>query len=368
MYFNNMPQNFGLGQYQQPQELVDKPMFGYNQGIGSLQNQSGPSQPAPQLGNLSDQQNQHSQQGTYSTQSQTGSSPVNSTAGLGGKTITPLMPYGKIRAGQAMAEGGGVRRNDGYSDDVYTALRNAADKATFGTYKYGKAGGDYAYDYLMDMLGYENSPDYQRELAEEEYALKEGEEQNPAAAMVGDVAGYLAPYLAIGPAEAALAGLGQASSYGGKAASLASLGRRAVGYAEGGVVQQTLDKGGVVSGGIAALRGQHPEPRKALDAYDKMFGPEATAELMRAYADGGVVSGPGSGVADLIPGSIDGREDVRIASGEYVIPAWAVATLGDGSTEAGAKVLDAMVARLREAGSELIKGSEPINPSEFIPA
>ena len=88
---------------------------------------------------------------------------------------------------------------------------------------------------------------------------------------------------------------------------------------------------------------------------------------MRGYADGGVVSGPGSGVADLIPGSIDGREDVRIASGEYVIPAWAVASLGDGSTEAGAKVLDTMVARLREAGSELIMGSEPIEPNEFLP-
>jgi hypothetical protein len=138
--------------------------------------------------------------------------------------------------------------------------------------------------------------------------------------------------------------------------------------AGGGVVQQTLAKGGVVSEGIAALRGQHPNPRAALDAYDQTFGPDATAELMRSYADGGVVSGPGSGVADLIPGSIDGREDVRIASGEYVIPAWAVATLGDGSTEAGARVLDAMVARLREEGSERIMGTEPIEPNEFLPA
>ncbi len=99
-----------------------------------------------------------------------------------------------------------------------------------------------------------------------------------------------------------------------------------------------------------------------------MFGSDATAEVIRAYADGGVVSGPGSGVADLVPGSIDGREDVRIASGEYVIPAWAVAALGDGSTEAGGRVLDAMVARLREAGSEMIMGSEPIAPNEFLPA
>lgn len=138
--------------------------------------------------------------------------------------------------------------------------------------------------------------------------------------------------------------------------------------AQGGVVGQTLDKGGIVASGIAALRGEHPDPRSALDAYDQTFGTEATNELIRSYADGGVVSGPGSGVADLVPGSIDGREDVRIASGEYVIPAWAVATLGDGSTEAGGRILDAMVARLREAGSELIKGTEPIKPNEFLPA
>lgn len=138
--------------------------------------------------------------------------------------------------------------------------------------------------------------------------------------------------------------------------------------AAGGVVGKTLQKGGVIADGIAALRGQHPNPRAALDAYDQQFGTDATSELIRHYADGGVVSGPGSGVADLIPGSIDGREDVRIASGEYVIPAWAVAALGDGSTEAGAKVLDAMVARLREAGSQLIMGSDAIKPNEFLPA
>lgn len=234
MYFNNLPQGFGQAQNNQP-DLMNKPMLGYNQGIGGLPNMgmqgnnqwnqqmAGQAQPAPQLTNPS--------------------SGTNSTAGLGGKSITPLMPYQKgqgRQAGQAMAGGG--------------------------------------------------------------------------------------------------------------------------------VVQQNLDKARVVSEGIAALRGQHPNPRAALAAYDHHFGTDATAELMRSYADGGVVSGPGSGVADLVPGSIDGREDVRIASGEYVIPAWAVAALGDGSTEAGARVLDAMVARLREAGSELIKGTEPINPSEFLPA
>lgn len=227
MYFNNFPMNFGQAPEQDPSEFMRRPVFGYNQGINSMnpgfgtpQNNgfgSQPNQPAPQLNNV-----------------------TQTTSGLGGKSITPLMPYDRKQAGQAMAGGG--------------------------------------------------------------------------------------------------------------------------------VVGRTLAKGGVVSEGIAALRGEHPNPRMALAAYDQTFGPEATAELMRSYADGGVVRGPGSGVADLIPGSIDGREDVRIASGEYVIPAWAVAALGDGSTEAGARILDAMVARLREEGSERIMGTEPIEPNEFLPA
>lgn len=236
MYFNNIPQNFGQAPQQDTSAFINKPILGYNQGIGGLQqNMPNPSSPAPQLGNLSGSQNQ-----SVSTQAQ---------------------------------------------------------QQTYGPTPYG---------------------------------------QNQ----------YKPPFQS--PAQKPPAMAGQA-------------------MASGGVVQQTLNKGGVVANGIAALRGQHPSPREALDQYDKMFGPDATAELIRAYADGGVVSGPGSGVADLVPGSIDGREDVRIASGEYVIPAWAVATLGDGSTEAGAKVLDAMVARLREEGSERIMGSEPINPSEFLP-
>ena len=349
MYFNNIPQNFGLAPEQDPNQLMQTPVLGYNQGIGGIQpQQRNEYQPAPQLGNVS---------GT------------SSTTGIGGKSITPLMPYSKKGPGQTMAEGGGVKRTEpGYLDYLATAARNAADKASFGTAKYGIAAGDYSYDALMDMMGYENDADYYRSLAEQEYAMKEGEEKMPEAAMAGDILGYAAPYLAVGPAQSALSGLGYLSDYGSKAASLAQLARRSMGYAAGGIVKQNLAKGGVVADGIAALRGQHPDPRSALDAYDRAFGTDATAELMRSYADGGVVSGPGSGVADLIPGSIDGREDVRIASGEYVVPAWAVATLGDGSTEAGARVLDAMVARLREEGSERIMGTEPIEPNEFLPA
>lgn len=240
MYFNNLPQGFGQAPVQQPQNIMETPMMGYNQGIAGLntynQQMAKPASPAPQL------------------PTQASPTATNAIAGIGGNQMTPVMPYQR------------------------------PPQVPFGT-----------------------APSMNRPVA------------------------------------------GQA-------------------MANGGVVAQNLAKHGVVAEGIAALRGQHPNPRGALDAYDRTFGPDATAELIKGYADGGVVSGPGSGVADLVPGSIDGREDVRIASGEYVIPAWAVAALGDGSTEAGARILDDMVARLRAEGSEKIMGTDPINPSEFLPA
>lgn len=334
MYFNQMPMNFGLAPQQNPAQLLQKPVLGYNQGIGGLMpNQGLQGQPTTAPG-LPGQANQNAQQNA-APQMQNFGGGTASTAGLGGKSITPLMPYNKNGVGQSMAEGGGVKKSDpGYMDYAATMARQAADSASYGAYKYGKAGADYAYDTLLGLAGYDTTPDYDRELAEERYMLREGKDKMPSAAEAGGIMGGLMSF----------------------------------GYAGGGVVQQNLAKGGVVAEGIAALQGRHPDPRSALAAYDEMFGPDATAELMRSYADGGVVSGPGSGVADLVPGSIDGREDVRIASGEYVIPAWAVAALGDGSTEAGAAILDDMVQRLRAEGSQRIMGTDPINPSEFLPA
>jgi hypothetical protein len=52
-------------------------------------------------------------------------------------------------------------------------------------------------------------------------------------------------------------------------------------------------------------------------------------------------------MSDEIKASIDGEQDVLLSDGEYVIPADAVAMLGNGSTDAGANRLDAMIARLR---------------------
>jgi hypothetical protein len=68
------------------------------------------------------------------------------------------------------------------------------------------------------------------------------------------------------------------------------------------------------------------------------------------YSDGGrLLRGPGDGVSDSIPASIGNRQPARLADGEFVVPARIVSELGNGSTEAGARKLYAMMDRVQHA-------------------
>jgi hypothetical protein len=69
------------------------------------------------------------------------------------------------------------------------------------------------------------------------------------------------------------------------------------------------------------------------------------------YSDGGrLLKGPGDGVSDSIPATIGRkRQPARLADGEFVVPARIVSELGNGSTEAGARKLYAMMDRIQAA-------------------
>jgi len=67
------------------------------------------------------------------------------------------------------------------------------------------------------------------------------------------------------------------------------------------------------------------------------------------YSDGGrLLRGPGDGVSDSIPATIGGKQPARLAEGEFVVPARIVSELGNGSTNAGAKKLYAMMDRVQK--------------------
>ena len=85
------------------------------------------------------------------------------------------------------------------------------------------------------------------------------------------------------------------------------------------------------------------------------------------YSHGGIAGltrGPGDGVSDSIPAQIgdSGRQPARLADGEFVIPSRIVSELGNGSTEAGAKALQAMVDRIQTRRSKTVgKGKVAVN-------
>ena len=90
------------------------------------------------------------------------------------------------------------------------------------------------------------------------------------------------------------------------------------------------------------------------------------------YSDGGrLLRGPGDGVSDSIPASIGGKRPARLADGEFVVPARIVSELGNGSTEAGARKLYAMLDRVQAGRKKSIgKGKVAANSraSTHLPA
>jgi hypothetical protein len=88
------------------------------------------------------------------------------------------------------------------------------------------------------------------------------------------------------------------------------------------------------------------------------------------YAAGGnprLLRGPGDGMSDNIPATISGRQPARLADGEFVIPADVVSHLGNGSTEAGAKQLHAMMDKVRKARTGNPKQGKNIKPQKYMP-
>lgn len=87
-----------------------------------------------------------------------------------------------------------------------------------------------------------------------------------------------------------------------------------------------------------------------------------------SYSDGGrLLKGPGDGMSDHIPAKIGDAQPARLADGEFVVPADVVSHLGNGSTDAGAKQLYAMMDKVRKARTGNKKQGKQINPSKFLP-
>ena len=89
---------------------------------------------------------------------------------------------------------------------------------------------------------------------------------------------------------------------------------------------------------------------------------------LTALKPGGYLSGGGDGMSDSIPATIEGKQQARLADGEFVIPADVVSHIGNGSSKAGSQRLYAMLDKVRKARTGHTKQGKQINPSKYMPA
>ena len=134
-------------------------------------------------------------------------------------------------------------------------------------------------------------------------------------------------------------------------------------------VQFTPEGGGVADAqaltdeqamGLAALNKANPAsfPVKTMNK-----GGIATA----AKKEGMYLDGATDGMADEIPAMIDEEQPAMLSDGEFVIPADVVSHLGNGNSDAGAKVLEEMMDEVRVARTGTKKQAPEIDPEDFLP-
>ena len=82
-----------------------------------------------------------------------------------------------------------------------------------------------------------------------------------------------------------------------------------------------------------------------------------------------MLRGPGDGVSDSIPATIGGHQKAALADGEFVIPARIVSEIGNGSSDAGARKLYAMMEKIQQARKKTTKNVAADTKAEkYLPA
>jgi hypothetical protein len=121
---------------------------------------------------------------------------------------------------------------------------------------------------------------------------------------------------------------------------------------------EDVKKMNMASGGIAS--------------YDDEPGMDYAGGGLAYLANGGMppryLRGGGDGMSDSIPARIGGKQEARLADGEFVVPADVVSHIGNGSSNAGAKKLYAMMDRARQARTGRTRQAPAVKAERYLPA
>jgi hypothetical protein len=108
-----------------------------------------------------------------------------------------------------------------------------------------------------------------------------------------------------------------------------------------------------------------PTPAPTPSPDDYYYPPMASGGVIKAAA-GRYLQGPGDGTSDSIPATIGNAQPARLADGEFVIDARTVSEIGNGSSNAGAKKLYAMMERVHRERKRAKRGQNS-NADRFLP-
>ena len=140
--------------------------------------------------------------------------------------------------------------------------------------------------------------------------------------------------------------------------------RSLYGYAEGGDIQSITDAAAVGGNGnfpqsrLPQSQGDYAQATQTPISQNPMMASGGLSDArynLGGYSDGGrLLKGPGDGVSDSIPATIGHKQPARLADGEFVVPARIVSELGNGSTDAGARKLYAMMDRVQKTRGKTV--------------
>jgi len=156
---------------------------------------------------------------------------------------------------------------------------------------------------------------------------------------------------------------------------------RAAGGGEVNPMDEMTMDGGYEAGGDVGLKALAKKRRSLRGEPYYKFSQDRRDSSMEAaleqnFAKGGLgaalpprfLSGGGDGMSDSIKANIDGKQEARLADGEFVVPADVVSHLGNGSSKAGAKKLYAMMDKIRKARTGSKRQAPKVNAGKYMPA
>ena len=129
---------------------------------------------------------------------------------------------------------------------------------------------------------------------------------------------------------------------------------------------------GLINRGLSPSQAAMMLANKAPRSRREPTAKETESEGLMQLAKGGnlpprYLNGSTDGMADEIPAKIGEKQPAALSHGEFVIPADVVSHLGNGNSEAGAKVLYDMMAKIRKARTGNSKQGKQINPAKYMP-